>query len=144
MTDTSDINDDVTEVLYSREQIHERAKVLGARISKDYAGRDLLVVAILKGAAFWMTELSQEITLPCEFDFMAVSSYGSSAKSSGVVRIIKDLNDSIEGRDVLIVEDVLDSGITLKYLRKNLKSRGPNSVEIAVLLRKEEIGRAHV
>jgi len=134
-----DIGQDIVKVLFTREQIERRAAELGAQISRDYAGRTLLVVCILKGAAFWMAELAQHITIPCEFDFMAVSSYGSQAKSSGVVRFVKDLSMDIEGRDVLVVEDILDSGVTLKYLLKNLKSRRPSSLEVAILLRKEGV-----
>jgi hypoxanthine phosphoribosyltransferase len=144
MEDHYDINDDIVKVLFTKEQISARAAELGAQISRDYQGKTLLIVCILKGAAFWMAELAQHITIPCEFDFMAVSSYGSGAKSSGVVRFIKDLSVDIEGRDVLVVEDILDSGVTLNYLLKNLKSRNPASLEVAILLRKEGVQKKNL
>ena len=111
---------------------------LGAEISRDYAGSDLLLVCVLKGAVFFLSDLMRTIDVPCEVDFMAVASYGSSTDSSGVVRILKDLDAAIEGRDVLIVEDIVDSGLTLNYLLRNLRARGPVSLEVCALLTKPE------
>jgi hypoxanthine phosphoribosyltransferase len=128
---------DIAEVLFTEEQIAERVRELGAEISRDYAGRTVLLVGVLRGAALFMADLARAISTPVEIDFMAVSSYGSSTKSSGVVRIQKDLDETIEGRDVLVVEDILDTGLTLKYLLKNLASRKPASLEVVTLLSKE-------
>jgi hypoxanthine phosphoribosyltransferase len=113
-------------------------KELGAEISRDYDGRDLVMVGVLKGAVIFIADLMRELTVPCEVDFMAVSSYGSSTDSSGVVRILKDLDAPIEGRDVLIVEDIIDSGLTLQYLMRNLGARDPSSLEVCSLLTKPE------
>ena len=124
------------EVLVSREQIQARVAELAAEVSADYAGRNLLVIAILKGAVFFTADLVREMSIPTEFDFMAVSSYGSATHSSGVVRITKDLDVSIEGRHVLLVEDVIDSGRTLRYLMRNLAAREPASLEVCTLLAK--------
>lgn len=129
---------DIKEVLYSEEQLRTKAKELGERISKDYEGRELVLIGILKGSVMFMSDLLKEIKIPCLMDFMAVSSYGMSSTSSGVVKILKDLDYEIEGKDVLIVEDIIDSGTTLKYLTKYLKSKNPNSVEIVCLLNKPE------
>ncbi|MDR3037089.1 MAG: hypoxanthine phosphoribosyltransferase [Coriobacteriales bacterium] len=128
---------DVTRVLFSAEQIDVCVKRMGAQISADYAGKKVLLITVLKGAFIFMADLVRAIEGAVEVDFMAVSSYGAEAKSSGVVRIIKDLEYSIEGRHVIIVEDILDSGLTLKYLSKNLRSRKPLSIEVATLLLKE-------
>jgi hypoxanthine phosphoribosyltransferase len=128
---------DIAEVLFTEEQIQERVRELGAEISRDYEGRTVLLIAVLRGAALFLADLSRAITVPVELDFMAVSSYGSSTKSSGVVRILKDLDEQIEGRDVLVVEDILDTGLTLKYLLKNLASRKPASLEVVALMSKE-------
>jgi hypoxanthine phosphoribosyltransferase len=128
------IHPDIESVIVTEEQIRERIAQLGAEISRDYAGERLLLVAVLRGAAIFLADLAREITIPVEIDFMAVSSYGSSTKSSGVVRILKDLD---EGRHVLVVEDILDTGLTLKYLLKNLASRKPASLEVVSLLSKE-------
>jgi len=128
---------EVHDTLYSREQIRERVKELAGRINEDYAGRNPLLVGILKGAFVFLSDLAREIDLPMEFDFMAVSSYGSASRTSGVVRILKDLDTDIEGRDLIIVEDIIDTGLTLNYLLKNLKARGPASLEICALLNKE-------
>jgi hypoxanthine phosphoribosyltransferase len=128
--------DDVQSVLYTQEQIAARVKELGAQISRDYAGSYPLVVGILRGASVFTADLVRAIDIPVEMDFMAVSSYGQAAKSSGIVRIVKDLDAPLRGRDVLIVEDVLDSGLTLKYLTANLGSRSPRSLEIATCLLK--------
>jgi hypoxanthine phosphoribosyltransferase len=131
------IHPDIQSVLYGEDQIQERIRSLGEEISRDYEGRSILLVAVLRGAALFLADLSRAITVPVELDFMAVSSYGSSTKSSGVVRILKDLDETIEGRDVLVVEDILDTGLTLKYLLKNLASRKPASLEVVALLSKE-------
>jgi len=128
---------DIESVIISEEQIDERVRELGAEISRDYAGETVLLVAVLRGAAIFLADLSRAITVPVELDFMAVSSYGSSTKSSGVVRILKDLDEQIEGRHVIVVEDILDTGLTLKYLLKNLASRKPASLEVVTLLNKE-------
>ncbi len=128
---------DVSRVILSEEQIQERIAELGAQISADYGGETVLLVAVLRGAALFVADLARAIESPVEIDFMAVSSYGSTTKSSGVVRILKDLDDTIENRHVLVVEDILDTGLTLKYLLKNLASRKPRSLEVATLLRKK-------
>ena len=128
---------DIQEVVYTEEQLQTRVRELGAQISRDYAGRSVLLVAVLRGAALFIADLARTISVPVEIDFMAVSSYGSTTKSSGVVRILKDLDEQIEGRDVIVVEDILDTGLTLKYLLKNLASRQPASLEVVALLSKE-------
>ena len=130
--------DDIESVLFSSEQIAERVAQMGAQITQDYAGSAPLMVCILRGGSVFMSDLIRVVDLPAEIDFMAVSSYGKAARSSGVVRIIKDLDTELSNRDVIIVEDVLDSGLTLKYLTENLGSRGPRSLEIATLLLKNE------
>jgi hypoxanthine phosphoribosyltransferase len=127
---------DIEEVLLTHEQIQSKAAELGAQISADYAESDLLLVGVLKGAFVFMADLSRHITLPMEFDFMAVSSYGAATQTSGVVRILKDLDHEIEGRHVLLVEDIVDSGLTLSYLLKNLRTRKPASLEVCALLQK--------
>jgi len=128
----------IGETLVSSEDLQRRIAELGAEISRDYAGRDLFMVGVLKGAVLFLADLMRSLTVPCEIDFMAVSSYGSQTDSSGVVRILKDLDASIEGRDVLIVEDIIDSGLTLHYLMKNLSARNPGSLEVCSLLTKPE------
>jgi hypoxanthine phosphoribosyltransferase len=130
---------DIDRVLISAEQIQSKLVEMGERIGADYAGRRLLLVGVLKGAFVVMADLARYIRLPLEFDFMAVSSYGAATKTSGVVRILKDLDHDLEGLDVLVVEDIVDSGLTLKYLLKNLAGRKPASLEVAALLRKEGI-----
>jgi hypoxanthine phosphoribosyltransferase len=132
------------ETIVSGEQLRARVTELGAEISADYADREPLLVGVLKGAVMFMADLMREITVPCEIDFMAVSSYGSATNSSGVVRILKDLDASIEGRDVLIVEDIIDSGLTLQYLMRNLAARGPASLEVCALLAKPERRRVEL
>jgi len=127
---------DVEKVLLDADTIAGRVAELGAEISRDYAGRDLLLVGVLKGAVFFIADLMRKIEVSCEVDFMAISSYGSSTDSSGVVRILKDLNETIEGRDVLVVEDIIDSGLTLSYLLRALQARQPNSLEVCALLTK--------
>jgi hypoxanthine phosphoribosyltransferase len=128
----------IGEVLVTREDLIRRVAELGDEISRDYADRDLVMVGVLKGAVLFIADLMRHLTVPCEIDFMAVSSYGSSTDSSGVVRILKDLDAPIEGRDVLIVEDIIDSGLTLHYLLRNLKARNPRSLEVCALLTKPE------
>jgi hypoxanthine phosphoribosyltransferase len=128
----------VTEVLIDQDTLQRRIAELGEEISADYAGRDLLLVGVLKGAVFFMADLMRGLSIPCEIDFMAISSYGDSTDSSGVVRILKDLDINIEGRDVLVVEDIIDSGLTLSYLMRNLEAREPASLEICALLTKPE------
>ena len=134
----------VTEVLIDRDDLQRRIAELGEEISTDYAGRDLLLIGVLKGAVFFMADLMRNLTIPCEIDFMAISSYGVSTDSSGVVRILKDLDINIEGRDVLIVEDIIDSGLTLSYLMRNLEAREPASLEICALLTKPDRREAEV
>jgi hypoxanthine phosphoribosyltransferase len=128
----------VTDVLIDEDTLQRRIAELGEEISADYAGRDLLLVGVLKGAVFFMADLMRGLTIPCEIDFMAISSYGASTDSSGVVRILKDLDLNIEGRHVLVVEDIIDSGLTLSYLMRNLEAREPASLEICALLTKPE------
>jgi hypoxanthine phosphoribosyltransferase len=130
--------DAIGEVLVSEVDLQRRVAELGAEISGDYAGRTPLLVAILKGAVPFLADLMRNLSIDCELDFMAVSSYGSSTDSSGVVRILKDLDASIAGRDVLIVEDIIDSGLTLHYLLRTLQARGPQSIEVCALLTKPE------
>jgi hypoxanthine phosphoribosyltransferase len=126
------------EVLVSAEDLKRRVVELGEEISRDYAGKSLLLVGVLKGAVFFLSDLMRYIDIPVEVDFMAVASYGSATDSSGVVRILKDLDAAIEGRDVLIVEDIVDSGLTLQYLLRNLGSRNPRTLEVCALLTKPE------
>jgi len=128
----------IGEVLVSEADLTRRVAELGAEISTDYEGRDLVIVGVLKGAILFIADLMRHLTVPCEVDFMAVSSYGSETDSSGVVRILKDLDDSIAGRDVLIVEDIIDSGLTLHYLLRNLRARDPRTLEVCALLTKPE------
>ena len=128
----------VSEILIEAETLQGRIRELGEEISADYDGRDLLLVGVLKGAVFFMADLMRELTVPCEIDFMAISSYGAQTDSSGVVRILKDLDINISGRDVVVVEDIIDSGLTLSYLMRSLKARKPATVEICALLTKPE------
>ena len=134
----------IGETLVSSEDLQRRVAELGAEISKDYEGRDLVLVGVLKGAVLFLADLMRSIDVPCEIDFMAVSSYGSQTDSSGVVRILKDLDSSIEGRHALIVEDIIDSGLTLQYLLRNLKARNPASLEACALLTKPERRRVEL
>ena len=131
-------------VLVSREELQAKVAELGARISADYHGKEILLVGVLKGAVFFMADLARHIAVPVALDFMAVSSYGSSTDSSGVVRILKDLDTTIEGRHVIIVEDIIDSGLTLSYLMKNLRSRRPASLEVCALLTKPSRRRVDI
>jgi hypoxanthine phosphoribosyltransferase len=133
----TELDSNVGRIVVEAETLQERVRELGAEITRDYAGRPPLLVGVLKGAFMFMSDLSRAIALPVEFDFMAVSSYGSATRTSGVVRILKDLDLDLSNRDVLIVEDVVDSGLTLAYLRKNLQARGPASLEVCALLVKQ-------
>ena len=128
----------VEEILIDEAALHARIAELGAAITRDYEGREPLLVGVLKGAIFFMADLMRSIDIPCEVDFMAISSYGAGIDSSGVVRILKDLDVSIEGRNVLVVEDIVDSGLTLSYLLRNLEAREPASLEVCALLTKPE------
>jgi hypoxanthine phosphoribosyltransferase len=128
----------IGEVLVSADEVQRRVAELGEQISRDYAGRSLLLIGVLKGAVFFLSDLMRFIDIPVEVDFMAVASYGSATDSSGVVRILKDLDAAIEDRDVLIVEDIVDSGLTLQYLMRNLGSRNPRTLEVCALLTKPE------
>lgn len=138
------MKNDMKEILLDEGAIRTKIKELGASISKDYKGKDLVLVGVLKGSVMFMADLMKEITVPCSMDFMAVSSYGNSTETSGVVRILKDLDFQIENKDVLIVEDIIDSGITLKYLLEYLNARKPNSLEIACLLNKPERRKVNI
>jgi hypoxanthine phosphoribosyltransferase len=132
------VDEGVGEILIESDALHGRIVELGVEISRDYAGRDLLLVGVLKGAVFFMADLMRELAVPCEIDFMAISSYGAGTDSSGVVRILKDLDINISGRDVLVVEDIIDSGLTLSYLMRSLRARKPASLEVCALLTKPE------
>ncbi|HSN06421.1 MAG TPA: hypoxanthine phosphoribosyltransferase [Candidatus Angelobacter sp.] len=136
--DAAHLGADLQKVLVDEEAIESRIRELAAQVDADYAGRDLLLVGVLKGAVMLMADLSRALASPVEMDWMAVSSYGSGTKSSGVVRIMKDLDRDITGRNVLVVEDILDSGLTLSWLLRNLRSRGPASVEVLTMLRKPD------
>src|SRR5215207_6112675 len=136
--DVDTVRDAVGEILIEEEPLQARIAELGAEVSQEYEGRDLLLVGVLKGAVFFMADLMRELTIPCEIDFIAISSYGAATDSSGVVRILKDLDTNIAGRDVLVVEDIIDSGLTLSYLMRSLKARKPASLEICALLTKPE------
>lgn len=135
---------DIEQVLITTEEIQTKIGILGEEITSDYRGEDLLLIGVLKGAFVVMADLSRHIRLPLQFDFMAVSSYGASTKTSGVVRILKDLDLEIEGRNVLLVEDIIDSGLTLAYLLKNLRTRRPASLEVCALFRKTEVQQVAV
>jgi hypoxanthine phosphoribosyltransferase len=134
----TEVEKGVAEILIDEDDLQRRITDLGEEISADYRGRDLLLLGVLKGAVFFMSDLMRRLTIPCEIDFMAISSYGASTDSSGVVRILKDLDINIEGRHVLVVEDIIDSGLTLSYLMRMLESREPASLEICALLTKPE------
>ena len=128
----------VSEVLIDEDRLRARVVELGEEITADYAGRDLLLIGVLKGAVFFMADLMRTLGIPCEIDFMAISSYGAQTDSTGVVRILKDLDINIEGRNVLVVEDIIDSGLTLSYLMRNLEAREPASLEVCALLTKPD------
>jgi|SRR5689334_21186874 hypoxanthine phosphoribosyltransferase len=136
--DAEHVGDDIVEILFTEEQIQARIAEMAARIEADYEGKDLLIVGVLRGAIMVIADLARSLGRHVEIDWMAVSSYGSGTKSSGVVRILKDLDTDIAGRHVLIVDEIIDTGLTLSWLLANLTSRGPASVEIATLLRKPE------
>ena len=136
--DASDMGDDLTEILVSADQIDQRLGEIAAQVDRDFDGQELLLVGVLRGAVMVMADLSRKLHLPAQMDWMAVSSYGSGTKSSGVVRILKDLDTDIHDRHVLIVEDIIDSGLTLSWLKDNLETRGAASVSIATLLRKPD------
>ena len=138
--------DDVEAVLIPEDRLQARIQELADMVSEKYRGAedDLILVCVLKGAVFFLTDFARSLSIPCEMEFMAVSSYGNSTTSSGVVRILKDLDKEIEGRDVLVVEDIIDSGLTLSWLLKNLKGRGPKSLEVVTLLRKPEVQTAKI
>lgn len=142
--DANDMGTDLERVLISEEQIRERVQELAAEIDRDYAGKDVLLVGVLKGAVMIMADLSRAMHSNAPMDWMAVSSYGSGTQSSGVVRILKDLDTDISGRHVLVVEDILDSGLTLSWLLSNLRSRGAASVEVCTLLRKPDAAKVEV
>src|ERR1700736_1184695 len=142
--DAADMGQALKEVLITSEQLARRTSELAAEIDADYAGRELLLVGVLKGAVMVMADLARAMHLPAQMDWMAVSSYGSGTKSSGVVRILKDLDADISGRHVLIVEDIIDSGLTLSWLVSNLQTRGPESVEICALLRKPDAVKTEI
>jgi hypoxanthine phosphoribosyltransferase len=136
--DADDVKDDLIDVLFTEQDIQGRLAELAHAVERDYAGKDLLIVGVLKGAVMVMADLARHFSRHVEMDWMAISSYGSGTKSSGVVRILKDLDTDISGRHVLIVEDIIDTGLTLSWLLRNLASRGPASVEICTLLRKPD------
>ena len=140
----TDVENDLTEILFTEEQIHAKLAELCRRIEADYAGENVLLVGVLRGAVMVMADLARELVHPVTMDWMAVSSYGSGTQSSGVVRILKDLDTDLHGRHVLIVEDIIDSGLTLSWLMANLKSRGPASLEICALLRKPDAARVEI
>jgi hypoxanthine phosphoribosyltransferase len=138
MSSVNELTAAVSEILIDEDTLQNRITDLGAEIGDDYRGRDLLLVGVLKGAVFFMADLMRRIEIPCEVDFMAISSYGAATDSSGVVRILKDLDTNIAGRDVLVVEDIVDSGLTLSYLMRNLGARKPATLEVCALLTKPE------
>ncbi|MCS4277703.1 MULTISPECIES: hypoxanthine phosphoribosyltransferase [Mycetocola] len=142
--ESSDIRNDLTEILVTEEQINTKLRELAAQIDADYAGKDLLLVGVLKGAVMVMADLSRALTQHVQIDWMAVSSYGASTKSSGVVQIRKDLDTDIAGRHVLIVEDIIDSGLTLSWLLDNFAARGAASIEVCALLRKPEAAKVEI
>ncbi|MDO5671312.1 MAG: hypoxanthine phosphoribosyltransferase [Actinomycetaceae bacterium] len=142
--DAHDVEGDLEKILLTEEQIQARLTEMAAAIDADYKGQEILLIGVLRGAIMVMADLSRKLHTPCEMDWMAVSSYGSGTKSSGVVRILKDLDTDLEGRHVLIVEDIIDSGLTLSWLASNLQSRGPASLSIAALLRKPEATKVQV
>jgi len=142
--DSQDVQADLKEILLTKEEIQQRITELAAQIDKDYEGRDLLIVGVLKGAVMVMADLARALHSHVTMDWMAVSSYGSGTQSSGVVRIIKDLETDLLGKHVLIVEDIIDSGLTLSWLKANLESRGPASVEICTMLRKPDAAKVEI
>ena len=138
------IHDDVEEILFTEEQLHDIVARIGAQINRNYAGKNLLMVSVLKGSLIFMADLMRQITIHCAIDFLAVSSYGNGTSSSGEVRILKDLDQSLAGKDILVVEDILDSGNTLSFLLKNLSARNPASIRLCTLLDKPERRKADI
>lgn len=138
MAISPNVHEDIEDILISEQQLRQRIEALAAAIRADYAGKDLLLLGILKGGVMFMVDLARHLDLPLEMDFMATSSYGNSTESSGVVRILKDLDEPVEGKHILIVEDIIDSGLTLQYLVENLQRRGPASLAICALLDKQK------
>lgn len=138
------MREDIEKVLFDEKEIRGRIHEIGDMISRDYEGKELLLVGVLKGSVMFMADLMKEITIPCSMDFIAVSSYGNSTQTSGIVRILKDLDFPIENKNVLIVEDIIDSGVTLKYLLDYLGRRNPETIEIACLMNKEEKRKVHI
>ena len=136
--DAPDLGNDLERVLFTPEEVQARIDELAAQVDRDYAGKDVLLVGVLNGAVMIMADLSRSLSVHCRMDWMAISSYGSGTKSSGVVRILKDLSTDIAGMDVLVVEDIVDTGLTLSYLISNLRSRGPASLEVLTAFRKPE------
>lgn len=141
---SNSMRDDIEKILFDENEIRNRIHEIGSKISKDYEGKELFLVGVLKGSVMFMSDLMKEITIPCSMDFIAVSSYGNSTQNSGIVRILKDLDFSIENKNVLIVEDIIDSGITLRYLLDYLGRRNPESIEIACLMNKEERRKVNI
>jgi hypoxanthine phosphoribosyltransferase len=139
LSHVAEFEQDIEQILITGDDVQAKIREMGDRITEDYRGRDLLLIGVLKGAFVLMADLSRNIRLPLQFDFMAVSSYGVATKTSGVVRIMKDLDRDIEGKDVLLVEDIVDSGLTLAYLLRNLRARKPASLEVCALLQKPEV-----
>jgi len=137
-------NNEVEEILISEEEIKEKIKILGKKITDDYQGKDLVFVGVLRGAVIFMADLARSISIPMIFDFIAISSYGAATESSGVVRILKDLDETIEGKDVLVVEDIIDTGLTLDYLLRILKSRKPASIKVCTFLNKKARRRVKI
>jgi hypoxanthine phosphoribosyltransferase len=144
LSHVAEFENDIERVLITDDEIQGKIRELGERITEDYRGKELLLVGVLKGAFVVMADLSRHIRLPLQFDFMAVSSYGAATKTSGVVRILKDLDHDIDGLDVLLVEDIVDSGLTLAYLLRNLRARRPGSLEVCALMQKPEVQRVQV
>jgi hypoxanthine phosphoribosyltransferase len=144
LSHVAEFEQDIDRILISGDEVQAKIRELGDRITEEYRGKDLLLVGVLKGAFVVMADLSRHIRLPLQFDFMAVSSYGASTKTSGVVRILKDLDHDIEGMHVLLVEDIVDSGLTLAYLLKNLRARRPASLEVCALMQKPEVQRVDI
>jgi hypoxanthine phosphoribosyltransferase len=144
LSHVAEFENDIDRVLITGDEIQAKVRELGERITEDYRGKQLLLVGVLKGAFVVMADLSRHIRLPLQFDFMAVSSYGAATKTSGVVRILKDLDHDIDGLDVLVVEDIVDSGLTLAYLLRNLRARRPASLEVCALMQKPDVQRVQV
>lgn len=138
------MNDDVAEILFTEEQIADIVKGIGERISKDYQNKNLVMISVLKGSLIFMADLMRAVTVPCSIDFLSVSSYGNGTTTTGEVRILKDLDSTLEGKDVLVVEDILDSGVTLSFLLKNLTARHPESIRLCTLLDKPERRRVNI